>query len=372
MEPREGPLEYMGLTQFSDCYRNRSVLVTGHTGFKGSWLASWLQTLGSEVSGVALDPCTHPNHWDVLSLEISDYRCDIRDFQKLNAIIAAIKPEIVFHLAAQPLVRHSYDAPLDTWSTNVMGSANLLEACRHCDTVCAIIAITTDKVYCNREWPWGYRENDRLGGQDPYSASKSACEVLIESYRQSFFNSKDSPLLASARSGNVIGGGDWSADRLVTDVVLGIIADRSIEIRSPFSTRPWQHVLDCITGYLMLGEKLLKGEHFFADAWNFGPEPDCNRTVEYVLEIMRQHWSAIKWYHSETAHPHETKLLYLDSTKARSKLHWAPVWDLEQAVSKTIDWYRSFYQDKKVLTGKHLDVYVQQAKKNKCSWITLE
>jgi CDP-glucose 4,6-dehydratase len=359
----------MEIEQFSDCYRNRSVLVTGHTGFKGSWLVYWLQILGAKVSGLALDPDTQPNHWNVLNPEIVDHRIDIRNFEKLQCLITALKPEIVFHLAAQPLVRRSYDDPLASWSTNVMGTANLLEAIRHCDSVGAIVAITTDKVYYNREWTWGYRENDRLGGRDPYSASKSACEILIDSYRQSFFNQKNTPLLASARAGNVIGGGDWSADRLIPDIVRAVTSGQPIEIRCPHATRPWQHVLECLAGYLMLGEKLLAGDHLFADAWNFGPEPDCNHSVESVLAMMKRHWPDIKWHLSKMVHPQEADLLYLDSAKARNQLDWRPVWNLEQTVTMTIDWYRSFYLGDGVLTAHQLDMYIRQAHTSKCSWV---
>lgn len=362
-------MESMAIEQFSDCYRNRTVLVTGHTGFKGSWLVHWLQTLGANIIGVGLDPATQPNHWGILGSEIADHRFDIRDHEKLLNIFTGTKPEIVFHLAAQPLVRQSYDDPLGNWSTNVMGTANLLEACRQCSSVRAIVAITTDKVYQNQEWPWGYREKDRLGGHDPYSASKSACEILIDSYRYSFFSQIDSPLLASARAGNVIGGGDWSVDRLIPDIVRAVTSEQSIEIRSPHSTRPWQHILECLAGYLMLGEKLLAGERIFADAWNFGPDPECNRSVESVLEAMRLYWTDIKWHLSNKSQPHETRLLYLDSSKARHHLRWQPVWNLQQAVSLTVDWYRSFYQGDSVMTASQLDLYVQQAKANQCSWV---
>lgn len=359
----------MGIKQFSDSYRNRSILVTGHTGFKGSWLVYWLQTLGAKVSGVSLDLCTQPSHWESLNSDISDHRCDIRNFDQLQALVTTIKPEIIFHLAAQPLVRCSYVDPLESWSTNVMGTANLLEASRHCDSVRAIVAITTDKVYNNLEWLWGYRENDRLGGQDPYSASKSACEILIDSYRQSFFKQENTPLLASARAGNVIGGGDWSADRLIPDIVRAVTSGNSIEIRRPHATRPWQHVLDCLAGYLLLGEKLLAGEHRFADAWNFGPDADCNRSVESVLEMMQLHWPAIKWHLSKTTHPHEATLLYLDSSKARNQLDWSPIWNLEQAVNMTIDWYHQFYSEGKILTAHQLDLYIQHAHASNCSWV---
>jgi CDP-glucose 4,6-dehydratase len=361
----------MEIRQFSDCYRNRSVLVTGHTGFKGSWLVYWLQTLGANVTGAALDPCMQPNHWDILNLEISDYCVDIRNYDKLRTLVTSSKPEVVFHLAAQPLVRHSYIAPLENWSTNVMGTANLLEASRHCSSIRAIVVITTDKVYTNQKWHWGYRENDRLGGRDPYSASKSACEILVDSYRHSFFNNENSPLLASARAGNVIGGGDWAADRLIPDAVRAVVSDQPVEIRSPFAIRPWQHVLDCLAGYLMLGEKLLAGEDSSADAWNFGPEPDCNQSVENVLAMMRKHWPELQWDCSKVQHPYETMLLYLDSSKARNQLQWRPVWDLERAVAMTMAWYRSFYKEGKTETTHQLDSYVREAYESRRPWATV-
>ena len=358
----------MGIIQFSDCYRNCTVLVTGHTGFKGSWLAHWLQTLGARVVGIGLAPDSQPNHWDALGLEITDHRFDIRDFETLLRAIVRTKPSIVFHLAAQPLVRRSYEDPLESWSANVMGTANVLEACRQCVSVQAIVAITTDKVYRNQEWPWGYRENDRLGGHDPYSASKAACETLIASYRQSFFSQAGAPLLASARAGNVIGGGDWAADRLIPDIVRASAAEQSTEIRAPLSTRPWQHVLECLSGYLMLGEKLLAGERNFADAWNFGPICEDSKSVEAILTMMTELWNHITWHRSKTLHPHETTHLHLDNTKARNQLGWRPVWNLKQVVSQTIDWYRSFYQNESVLTASQLDLYIQQACANQCSW----
>ena len=226
------------MKQFSDVYRGKRILLTGHTGFKGSWLALWLTELGADVTGVSLPPETQPNHWDLLDLKNEDHRADIRDFEVLSKIVAETKPEIVFHLAAQPLVRRSYRDPLETWSTNIMGTANILEACRHTSSVQAIVVITTDKCYENNEWPWGYREIDRLGGHDPYSASKAGAELVAASYRSAFFNTEKSPLLATARAGNVIGGGDWSEDRLIPDLVRATTNKQSMEIRSPNATRP--------------------------------------------------------------------------------------------------------------------------------------
>lgn len=369
MAKRQGAMEDVGMIQFSDCYRDRTVLVTGHTGFKGSWLAHWLRSLDARVIGIGLDPDTQPNHWELSRTELVDHRLDIRDFTKLLNVFATARPEIVFHLAAQPLVRRSYADPLGNWSTNVMGTANLLEACRQCSSVKAMVIITTDKVYHNQEWVWGYRENDRLGGHDPYSASKSACEILIDSYRQSFFSQRGTPLLASARAGNAIGGGDWASDRLIPDVMRAIAAGESIEIRSPHATRPWQHVLECLSGYLLLGQRLLAGDELFADSWNFGPDYEDSQCVESILESMRSQWSRVQWHYSQTEHPHETTRLYLDSTKARSLLKWQPVWDLGQAITQTTDWYRSFYQNGTVRTAAQIASYVQQAYASKRSWV---
>lgn len=274
------------MKQFSDIFRNKRVLLTGHTGFKGSWLAIWLTGLGAQVIGVSLSPETEPNHWDLLGLDLDDRRVDIRDADAILNIFTETKPELVFHLAAQPLVRRSYRDPLETWSTNVMGTANVLDACRLTESVRAIVVVTTDKCYENQEWPWGYRENDRLGGHDPYSASKAGAELVAASYRHAFFSNEDGPLLATARAGNVIGGGDWSEDRLIPDLVRATVNNQSLEIRSPNATRPWQHVLESLSGYLLLGQKLLEGQKDFAAPWNFGPEPEGNRSVAEVLEKL--------------------------------------------------------------------------------------
>ncbi|MDH5655975.1 MAG: CDP-glucose 4,6-dehydratase, partial [Spirochaetia bacterium] len=289
---------------FANIYKNKSVFVTGHTGFKGSWLTLWLENLSAKVSGFSLDPEADPNHWNLISSRAVDVRGDINHFENLKAAITEAKPEIVFHLAAQPLVRRSYREPLNTWQTNVAGTANLLEACRSVKSVKAVVVITTDKCYENKEWEWGYRENDRLGGHDPYSASKAACELVVDSYRKSFFNEKG-VLIASARAGNVIGGGDWSEDRLLPDLVRAISEKKILEIRSPGATRPWQHVLDPLAGYLLLGQKLLEGGGEFAEAWNFGPTHEGNRTVKELLEEIKKSFPDVKWKTDRADHPHE-------------------------------------------------------------------
>ena len=357
------------MIQFGDCYRGRRVLITGHTGFKGSWLAFWLSELGAEVTGISLDPDTKPNHWDQLSLGIDDHRLDIRDLEKVSAAISKIRPEIVFHLAAQPLVRRSYRDPIENWSSNVMGTAHVLEACRHVDSVKAIVAITTDKIYDNREKTEGYRESDPLGGHDPYSASKAACELLIDSYRKAFFSSDNGPLLASARAGNVIGGGDWAEDRLIPDLVRAVAESGRLRVRSPQSTRPWQHVLECLAGYLLLGQRLVEHRPEFAEAWNFGPRSEDNRTVAEVLTSLQSHWPELKWQRTDSPQPHEATLLYLDSRKANEKLNWRPVWSLDQALRVTADWYRVFHEQAEPSTGEQLATYVSDAHSAGASWV---
>jgi len=358
------------MMQFGDLYRNRRVLVTGHTGFKGSWLTLWLHKLGANVTGIALDPDTQPNHWDMLNLNIDDNRIDIRDTESIQNKIKSFRPEIIFHLAAQPLVRRSYQEPLENWSVNVMGTANILEACRQVDSVKAIVAVTSDKVYANQEKSKAYKENDRLGGHDPYSASKAACEILIDSYRKSFFDGPGAPLLASARAGNVIGGGDWSVDRLIPDIVRSLSQEEKLIIRSPHSTRPWQHVLDCLAGYLQLGTKLLEGNRKFADAWNFGPGLNDNCTVSDVLNRLKRYWPDISWIQTTEKHPHEATLLHLNHEKASSLLDWQPAWDLEKALETTAEWYRSVLEKDITPSLDQLSSFIEDAHSARISWVT--
>ncbi|BBZ44562.1 CDP-glucose 4,6-dehydratase [Mycobacterium parmense] len=360
----------LALNAFGTAYRGRRVLVTGHTGFKGSWLCLWLQALGSEVAGLALDPPSEPSHWDLLKLQVKDHRIDVRDEAEVRRVVTAERPEIIFHLAAQPLVRRSYREPVTTWATNVMGTAHVLEAARHTPGVRAVVVVTTDKCYENREWPWPYRERDRLGGHDPYSASKAGAELVAASYRTAFLQDPSAPLLATARGGNVIGGGDWSEDRLIPDLVRSLIAREPLVIRSPHATRPWQHVLDCLSGYLLLGQRLLAGDAECADAWNFGPDGEGNRTVERVLQDLARTWPQLRWNVASGPQPHEAGLLQLDSAKAKMHLGWRPVWNLESAIAHTAQWYRRFVEVGEVSSAEELAAYVADAGDSGLRWAT--
>ena len=367
---RKGPLEDLEVTQlFGGVYRNTKVLVTGHTGFKGSWLTHWLLRLGAKVVGLALDPATTPNHWDLLREKVQDYRCDIRDPQILGDCVAAEQPEIVFHLAAQPLVRASYADPVGTWSSNLMGTVHLLETCRRCKSVRALVIVTTDKVYEEQKRPFGYSETDPLGGHDPYSASKAACEIAVDSYRKAFFIPEDRPLTATVRAGNVIGGGDWSADRLIPDIIRSIERKNAIEIRYPDATRPWQHVLDCLSGYLLVGERLLRKNDSYAASWNFGPEQKSDISVKQLLELLAVHFPDLKWKDvSDRQKPHEAGMLSLNSEKARRDLGWRPVWSLERAVSMTATWYFDFIKEGIIRSDEQLDDYIRDAAAGGLPW----
>ncbi|MGE3541419.1 MAG: CDP-glucose 4,6-dehydratase [Candidatus Tectimicrobiota bacterium] len=362
-------MEALGITAFDGVYDGRRVLVTGHTGFKGSWLALWLTALGAQVTGLALPPATSPNHWDLLHLDLPEHRIDIRNAPAVQQAIDQAAPEIIFHLAAQPLVRRSYRDPLETWSSNVMGTANLLQACRDVPTLRAVVLVTTDKVYANREWAWGYRETDRLGGHDPYSASKAASELVVESYRKAFFHAPGAPLLATARAGNVVGGGDWSEDRLIPDLVRAVSTGIPLEIRSPNATRPWQHVLECLGGYLLLGQKLLQGQQSYGEAWNFGPAASDNRTVVEILTHLQDHWPALVWQMTQQPQPHEANLLYLDNAKAQASLGWRPVWSLETALTVTANWYRSYILHGTIESRQQLQAFLTAARAARHTWV---
>jgi len=351
---------------FNNIYHGKKILVTGHTGFKGSWLVAWLQMLGANVSGISLAPNTDPAHFTILNLDMDSHLLDIRDYEQLLKTIRITKPELIFHLAAQPLVRDSYNIPLETFATNVLGTANVLNACRYADHLKALVVVTSDKCYENKEWAWGYRENDPMGGYDPYSASKGCAELVVNSFRNSYFNleqfgKKHQILLASARAGNVIGGGDWAKDRLIPDIIKSTVANETVMIRNPQATRPWQHVLECLSGYLSIGEKLLQGEKRFAEAWNFAPAAEGEATVLNIVTKMQKHWPKLSFKIEQQANqPHEAHLLKLDSSKARALLHWKNVWSLEKTIEVTTTWYRNFYEQKNIATCDDIKEYTQK------------
>ena len=348
-----------------EIYKGKRIFLTGNTGFKGSWMSFWLQSLGAEVVGYSLPPNTDPNHFSLLNLSYKTYFEDVRDLESLTKAINQSKPDIVFHLAAQPLVRYSYLNPIETYSTNVMGTVNVMEASRHCESVRAIVIVTTDKCYENIEQEKGYVESDRMGGHDPYSSSKGCAELAVSSYRNAYFNINDylqkhQILLASARAGNVIGGGDWSIDRLIPDIIKSAIKSEKTSIRYPKATRPWQHVLEPISGYLMLGERLLNGEKDFAEGWNFGPEERDILTVGEVLEIAKNIWDRIDYeVDTENEHFHEAGLLSLNINKAKSKLGWQPKWKNEISIKNTIEWYKEFYHSNQIITEEQLNQFVK-------------
>ena len=359
---------------FNNAYDNKKIIVTGHTGFKGSWLCSWLEMLGAKVCGVALEMDTVPSHFDLLKPAFRSEICDIRDREKIRRIFDDFQPDIVFHLAAQPLVRLSYTYPVETFEANVMGTVNVLDACRTTKSVKAIVAISSDKCYENREQIAGYREDDPMGGYDPYSASKGCTELVISSYRRSFFSTDEYgkshfALLASGRAGNVIGGGDWAVDRLVPDIMRAAAAKKEAVIRSPKSVRPWQHVLEPLSGYLLLGERLLAGDTTAAEAWNFGPDNDGIICVEDAANELKKYWDAIKIKVDPPENqPHEAKLLRLDCSKARKQLAWHGVLSAQQTFEMTAAWYRDFYNEEKITTFRQIEQYIEFAQQRGLSW----
>ena len=358
---------------FAGNYRDRRVLITGHTGFKGSWLSHWLLRLGARVSGIALAPPSGPSLFGELRLAARlDHRViDLRDAVALSAAVREIRPDAVFHLAAQPLVRQAYRDPQGTFEVNVGGTVNLLEAVRACPDVRACVVVTTDKCYDNREWPWGYRECDPLGGHDPYSASKAAAELAVASWRHSFF-AAGGTRLASARAGNVIGGGDWSPERIATDVIAACAANGTVRLRNPMATRPWQHVLEPIAAYLHLGSRLLDGDGAsFAQAWNIAPDDADIIPVERLARLMVAAWGAgTVEVDAPGSHPHEAGLLKLDGSKTRVQLGWHGVWDVAEAVTRTVAWHRFHLAggDCRAVCDQQIDDYGATARKRGLSW----
>lgn len=342
-------------------WRDRRVFLTGITGFKGAWLALWLRQLGAEVRGYSLPPPTSPSLFERARLQddVAWIEADVRDLARLSRELGAWKPDVVFHLAAQSLVRVSYDKPIETFETNVMGTANVLEAARKTPSVRAVVVVTTDKCYENREWVWPYREVDALGGHDPYSASKACAELVAASYRRSLFGPAGAAV-ATARAGNVIGGADWALDRLVPDVVSAVLGGRPALIRNPASIRPWQHVLEPLAGYLTLAEHLLAQGHAYGEAWNFGPSAESVQSVATVANALCDAWGeGASWTHDASEHPHEAGILALDSTKARTRLGWRPRLDYREAIQWTVAWYKTFRAggDARALTHEQIDRY---------------
>lgn len=332
-------------------WKEKKVYLTGHTGFKGSWMSLWLQSMGAIVKGYSLEPNTEPNLFreakvaDNMESEIGD----IRDLQKVSQSMLDFNPNILIHMAAQPLVRLSYQEPVETYATNVMGTVNVLEAARKCPNLKAIVSVTTDKCYENKEWDWGYRENEPMGGHDPYSSSKGCAELVTGAYRSSFFNTPDSASLASARAGNVIGGGDWAADRLIPDILRAFQKNEGVVIRNPLSTRPWQHVLEPIAGYLVLAEQLYLHGDTFAEGWNFGPKDEDCKPVSWILDKMVSKWgNGASWALDTNNNPHEAGFLKLDCSKAANRLKWKPKWNLEDSLSLIIDWHQNYLSGKNV------------------------
>jgi CDP-glucose 4,6-dehydratase len=328
-------------------WQGKRVFLTGHTGFKGSWLALWLQQMGAVVKGYALTPPSKPSLFDVAHVGdgMQSEVGDIRDLAQVKASMIGFDPDILIHMAAQPLVRLSYREPLETYDINVMGTAKVLEAARSCPNLKAIVSVTTDKCYENKEWVWGYREDEPMGGYDPYSSSKGCAELVTSAYRRSFL-AEQGVGLASARAGNVIGGGDWAEDRLIPDILRAFEKGQPVIIRNPASTRPWQHVLEPLSGYLVLAQALYEQPTAYAEGWNFGPFDEDAKPVSWILDQMVSKWQGASWQLDEDAHPHEAGYLKLDISKAKAQLHWQPTWRLEQTLNRIVDWHQAWLANK--------------------------
>lgn len=345
----------------SNFWKDKKVFLTGHTGFKGSWMSLWLQEMGANVKGFALPPPTTPSLFEVARVGenmISEIG-DIRDRQSLNDSMISFNPDILIHMAAQPLVRMSYVLPLETYETNVIGTANVLESARKSPALKAIVSVTTDKCYENKEWVWGYREDEAMGGYDPYSSSKACAELVTAAYRRSYFNGPDKAALASARAGNVIGGGDWAKDRLIPDTISAFEKGESVTIRNPNSTRPWQHVLEPLSGYLFLAEDLYIKGQAFAQGWNFGPNDEDCKPVSWILDELIKLWGSGSWQLDESEKPHEANFLKLDCSKAKFHLKWSPKWHVKEALQRIVNWQKAFQlnEDMKNQTLKEIFEY---------------
>jgi CDP-glucose 4,6-dehydratase len=347
-------------------WKGRSVLLTGHTGFKGSWLSLWLGALEANVTGYALEPPTKPSLFEQADVAsgLRSIRADVRDFPRLKAVITDCRPDVIIHLAAQSVVRRGYEDPIETYSSNVIGTVNLLEALRQLGQPCVVVNVTSDKCYENREWVWGYRENDSLGGHDPYSNSKACAELVTAAFRSSYFRADNSAhhlvAVASARAGNVIGGGDWTRDQLVPDLIRAFVAGQPCLIRNPCAIRPWQFVLEPLRGYLMLAERLSEDPGLFASAWNFGPSEEDAKPVSWIADKLVRSWgSGTSWRHDARTHAPETRHLRLDTSKTRASLGWHPVLPLERALAWTAEWYQAFHagDDLGFLTRTHIQRY---------------
>ena len=364
---------------FANSFQGKTVWVSGHTGFKGAWLVRWLLKLGARVHGFSLPPPTNPSVFEQLNLEkqIGHEIGDVRDFNAVKKSILFVQPDFVFHLAAQSLVRFSYEHPLETYSTNVMGTAHVLEALRYLGKPCAAVFVTTDKCYENREEDYAYAESDPLGGRDPYSSSKGAAEIVISAYRRSFFE-KHPVRIASARAGNVIGGGDWASDRLVPDCIRSLQRNEPIPVRNPSATRPWQHVLEPLSGYLWLAAMLAKpvladaDAHAISTAFNFGPDKEANRNVEELVAAILKHWPGRSENKSDSRAVHEAKLLMLSADKAKRLLRWKPAWNFETAAARTVEWYRAVHEHGESFAEKvtvaQVDEYEKSARASKIAW----
>jgi len=358
-------------------YNNKTVLITGHTGFKGSWLSMWLAHLGAKVVGVSNTEISEPSNFSVseISSVIDDHRLDVRDADAIKTLVEKIQPDFVFHLAAQALVRPSYGNPLETMTTNAIGTANVLDALRALNKKVVAVMITSDKAYDNVEWIWGYRETDRLGGKDPYSASKGMAEIAIRSYIESFFNKPDSSVrVGIARAGNVIGGGDWAVDRIVPDCMEAWANGETVDIRSPHATRPWQHVLEPLSGYLCLAENLYLDSQYHGEAYNFGPSADQNYPVSKLIDEMSKYWDQIKWndVSKNEGHVHEAGLLKLNCDKALSDLGWHSTLEFEETIKMTVEWYKEYYQKQNQsmydFTVSQIEAYTKAAKLKNITW----